>query len=89
LIFNIFFLFSEPGVETYWFPWRKTIAWPDRPVSAGAYREGGANNEMFIAKLRHESSEVVGYAYHESSIYVGWHGQEISEMRGYQILCIQ
>jgi hypothetical protein len=65
------------GVQ--WQHWTAGRPWPVNAVLGGMYKEGGARNEMFIARRRHQASVVLGYAYRNGPFYAGWHGAEICQ----------
>jgi hypothetical protein len=69
-----------------WVFWKPGQPWPHNAIVGGAYKEGGQNNPIYIARRGHESSAVIGYAYKDGPMYFGWHGAELS-YSDYEIFC--
>lgn len=69
-----------------WRHWAPGQPWPQNVITAGEYREGGANSKMFIARRQHGRSILIGYAYENGTFYAGLHGSEVS-YPDFELLC--
>jgi Protein of unknown function (DUF3421) len=70
--------YTIPAVQ--WVPVGNGKAFPLNAISAGFYRGHGVDHKQYIARCRHESSVLIGYAYNykdKAVFHTGFWNQEI------------